>query len=133
MSESLWGKIPGANALSTPNSILTKQGKFLEEATAGALVGVTVRKITQTGFSIDFYLEAPRLNHYRYHLFKVVHDVHLFPLKIFVDGVLFEKCDDEAQFKEAVGNILGSETTMKIVQALLAQVRDDGVDPPPPF
>ncbi|WP_139236280.1 hypothetical protein [Rugamonas rubra] len=130
MNDNLWGTIPKPGNLNTPNSILVTQGKVLEVATDRALSGVSIKKPNNGGFNIDFFIKAESLNNYRYHLFTVTHDVHLYPAKIFYAGKPPLECEDESEFRTALGEILSGSATRKIIEALLAQVRDDGDDIP---
>lgn len=130
MSESFWGEIPAAASIATPNSILTEQGNLLKAATRGALVGQASRKTVSNGFQIDFHIRAEALNNYKYYMFKVLHDVELYPLAILPNGEPTIDCDTEAEFKAELRKILSSESTKKIIEALLAQIRDDSDDIP---
>lgn len=130
MSESFWGAIPAAASIATPNSILTEQGRILKDATKGALVGETTKKGFNGGFQIDFFLRAESLNNYKFYLFKVLHDVELYPLAIISNNQMRYECGTEESFKKNLREILSSDSTRKIIEALLAQIRDDSDDIP---
>jgi hypothetical protein len=130
MSESFWGAIPAAASIATPNSILTEQGNLLKAATKGALVGQTLKKTSNGGFQIDFHIRAEALNNYKYYMFKVLHGVDLYPLAILPNNETRIDCKTEADFKAELRKILSSESTRKIIEALLAQIRDDSEEIP---
>ncbi|WP_332862689.1 hypothetical protein [Janthinobacterium svalbardensis] len=126
MTENLWGYIPGAASMATPYSILIGQGKLLSDHTGGQITGY-VQKTTSSGeFSVDLFLRVEQLNNYRYHLLRVQHSVELYPLYMTPSGKKSSiACFDEEEFKRELKVILSGDSTMKIIQALLAQIRDD--------
>jgi hypothetical protein len=130
MSESFWGEIPEAASVSTPYSILVEQGKMLESATNNRLGCFALKTMAGSKFLVDFYIRAPSLNDYKYNLFRIVYDVTLYPLSIIKDGNYLMDLATEQDFKDYLRTLLSSDTTMKVVQALLAQIRDDVELPP---
>jgi hypothetical protein len=69
----------------------------------------------------SFYITAPVLGGYRYRLFTVSHQpISIYPLSISFDGKT-SGVNEEEGFRSALRDIFASESTKKVVQALLAQ------------
>lgn len=130
MNDNFWGTIPAAASMSTPYSILVNQGNILDKLTAGDISGYAQKTSSSGDFTIEFFLFVKNLNSYKYNLLRVQHGVGLYPLTLRPVGNVQINCADEENFKYELKNILSSEGTIKIIQALLAQLRDDSDDIP---
>jgi hypothetical protein len=126
MSDSFWGTIPVAENIASPYSILKEQAEFLATGTGQLLTGEVQKKADGNLFIIKFFIRAKALNNYKYSLLTVTHDVHLYPVEVLSSQDPFPKpCRNESEFKDILRNILSSEKTRSVVQALLAQIRDE--------
>lgn len=77
-----WPDIAVSEPVSAPLSLLKKQATALGRKTKGLLEG-RVDTTTRLGdFVHSFKIVAPTLDDYSYELFRVVHDVLLYPARI---------------------------------------------------
>lgn len=119
---SLWPDDIGQSDLVTPVAIMREQAGLLGEKTRN-LVTAEVMSSSEQGFIYhNFSLEARALS-YRFQLFRVVHQIALYPLTVTSGGKSW-KCATEAEFRQVLGEILGSDETKTIVKALIAQSRE---------
>jgi|SRR5579872_2150642 len=113
--------------ITTPLGILKEQAAALARKTKGLLEG-RVDSYTDTfdGFLHHFRIVAPTLNNYAYELFRVRHDVMLYPLQI--DWPRLGKPETleikgQEAFEDSLKAILASEETRRVISTLLAQVK----------
>ncbi|NJM27682.1 MAG: hypothetical protein HC856_04560 [Pseudanabaena sp. RU_4_16] len=67
----------------------------------------------------SFYIKAPALGGYRYRLFSASHKaVSIYPLSIYFDGKTGGVADEEG-LRDALRDIFASESTKKVIQALM--------------
>jgi hypothetical protein len=127
--ENLWGELPKIAHMRTPAIILREQAESLKAQTKGLLVGDV--KQTQGGpqFFLMFYIVAPTLGGYRFHLLSVEHGLGFYPLVVFhvavQSGEKGVQCDDEEEFVLELRRILSSDTTRDVIQKLLTHVLSD--------
>lgn len=128
----LWPEEIDVSDVIAPVSILKEQASLLGERTKNLVEG----RVMQSGpeifatnkaqFSYNFDLIAPALNNYRYRLFRIEHDVELYPLFIrdceaFADKEL--EVLNEEQLLARLGDIFSSEKTLAVIKSLIAQSR----------
>lgn len=123
--ENLWGDIPKGENLKTPVAILREQAAILGEATDNLLVADVVPNKQKESMTLHFYVTAPALDNYRFHLFQVDHQIELYPLEVETDEVVYQ-CSDENSFKGALKAILSSPKVHRIISSLLAQSKEVG-------
>ena len=126
-----------------PIAVLKELGKDLEAITKGLLVGVVAQGTCDSQFSFSFYITAPSLNNYSYHVLKIKHDLSFYPLRIVpTDENIFnsdvkESSDLDEYFKEyryidvknqeelegILKKIISSSQVKKVINGLLAQIK----------
>jgi hypothetical protein len=127
--ESLWPpedfRVPEITA---PVAILRHQAYALGQKTRNVLEGAVVVQTNPSGGNADleetFYIQAPFLGGYRYHLFHLNHKaINIYPLTIHLGEKPQEpiKVVNEEEFREALRDIFASESTKKVIQSLMAQ------------
>lgn len=117
----LWPEFGDDEQLTTPLSILREQSSYLSKKTQGLLDGEVVTSTEEQYFFHNFNIVSSVLD-YTYRLFRVRHDITLYPLKVNWAG-FWHDVDDEAGFREFLGRILADESTRRVVLALLAQAK----------
>jgi hypothetical protein len=88
------------------------------ETLASLLVGTE-------GFLHTLYLVVPALEHYRYRLLRVEHQVEpLYPVTIYAEDfrTATASCNTSEDFLDQLGIILGSDRTRRILRSLMAQM-----------
>ena len=107
--------------LMTPVAILKEQGAFLSKRTSG-LLDVEITSSTDFDeFLHNFNIIARTLD-YSYRLFKIKHEITLYPVNLYW-GDKWHEASNEEQFRKLLADILSHESTRKILLALLAQSR----------
>lgn len=132
----------------TPLSILKEQGQALEERTKNILeVKVLLCSSVDSYRSIDpnesnnlsefaysFSIVAPLLGNYRYELFRIQHNIVLYPVHVSFDKIYLSnsfryqhpheeafQANNETDFKYILSEIFKADYTRKIINALIAQ------------
>lgn len=122
--EDLWGDLPEVESLRTPLVILKEQAELLQEKTEGLLVGQIKSAQDVTRFVYDFFIIAPTLNNYAYHLLTVMHDLGFYPLQL-IDrqvGRKFKQCSSEKELKQGLREIFSSEKSKAVISKLLTHI-----------
>ncbi|MDQ6787846.1 MAG: hypothetical protein M3033_13650 [Acidobacteriota bacterium] len=124
----LWGELEVA-PIKTPVSILREQGSLLEQKTKGVLT-VSIPSSQQASgnearFVHSFSIRVPSLN-YTYLLFSITHKITLYPVTFIgapeiLEGKSSKIAKDEQEFLKILGQILKSQKTQSILNALLSQ------------
>ena len=75
-------------------------------------------------FGFQFTIVAPSLNNYHYDVLSIWHDLKLYPLRIYLfdDNTNIEVSNQES-FEEELKHIFSSSNTRKVINGLLAQVK----------
>jgi hypothetical protein len=118
-----WPDIAVQGPATTPLSILKEQAAVLARKTNGLLEG-HVDDITggSREFRYIFKIMAPTLDNYSYELFRVRHGVLRYPVRI--EGQLQDtELKTEQEFVDALKHVLSSDETIRVISALLAQVK----------
>ncbi len=128
-TQDLWGDLSLEENIRTPVTILREQAALLGQKTNNLLEGQV--NIAQTGtlserFSALFFIVAPLLNNYRYHLLSVQYPpTAMYPLDLqdhSNTGSLKKiVCVDEASFIQALGEVLIQPQVKKILSSLISQ------------
>jgi hypothetical protein len=137
--EDLWPSDIGYSAKRAPVVILREQASLLGQKTqnilqaevepqSGMSSGI---KLKHTPFEYSFRVVAKALGNYRYNLFKIFHDIMLYPVEIQGDNDILKEvagegvdcilADSEDEFKAILKKILGSEKTREVIAALMSQ------------
>jgi hypothetical protein len=121
---SLWGDLSTLKSIRTPKSMLTEQADILNQLTGG-LIRAQVNA-SQNGASLNFTLLiiAPALNNYNFTVCIISHDVNIYPCKIYsYEDNTWQDCENEEELKVKLRNVLSSDKTKRIIEALLSQSR----------
>jgi len=113
----LWGEI-APSAVRTPASVLREQASLLGTKTRHAIEGQVETQIAGNTFYHYFNLVVPALENYSYELFKISHEVSLYPVHV---GYPDPDANDEESFLRWLGQKLSSPETKRIIGNLLAQ------------
>lgn len=131
-TQDLWGDLSFAENIRTPVTILREQAALLGQKTNNMLEGeVSVERSSakpRDQFLALFFIVAPLLNKYRYHLLSVQYPLtKMYPLIVFDNSSddSSEKitCADEASFAQALGQIFIQPEVKKILSSLISQSR----------
>jgi hypothetical protein len=123
---SLWGDLSNLKRVRTPKTILVEQANILNSATNGVIrADVSSENLGSGSLSHELSLVAPALDNYRYGVCMVIHDIEIYPCKLF-NFALREstECANEDELKEELSQILGDGKTKKILEALLSQSQE---------
>lgn len=140
MTDSLWpDDISPQTSLISPTSILREQGALLGNKTTNLVVGAVIKSgdfsEREDYFKYAFYLVAPELSDYRYRLLSIVHSAELYPLRITVDGSIFEELPDDIEedeegylivrsqdgFMKTLRKIFATKKVKRVIEAIIAQ------------
>ncbi|MBI3650841.1 MAG: hypothetical protein HY231_07300 [Acidobacteria bacterium] len=121
LNRDLWPNDIGVvNDISTPVGILKEQAALLGQKTKNLVEGEISDAGIDNNFNYKFYLIAPALKHYKYHLFSVHYPIDIYPLKISWEGdPIIAKSEEE--FTKALQQIFSNDKTKKVIRVLLAQ------------
>jgi len=122
-NKSLWPDFE-ANSIITPKAILLEQGKFLSEKTKNILETDVRSSSLENNVYLHFYIVAPNMNNYSFHLLTLIHDVQLYPstIKSYHDKTPVEySCKNQKEVLSALKEIFNHSSSIKIIQSLLAQ------------
>lgn len=108
------------NVIKPPIAVLKELAQELTKKTKGMLHGEIEQQIYSDRFSLDFFIEAPGLNNYRYHVFEIIHDLNFYPLEI--RGQI-SKVANQDQLEEALKGIFISPEVKRVINGLLAQIK----------
>ena len=116
-----WPEDIGQPDLRTPVGLLREQATALGEKTRN-LVTAEVRSESDVDFIHALYLVAPAL-HYSYQLLLIRHHPVLFyPMKVkSANDAAWAEVPSEDQFVDWLKRALASESTRKVIRALIAQ------------
>ena len=89
-------------------------------------------------FNYGFYLQAPALDNYTYHLFTLSFGVEAYPAHFLVDDDIAKEMsvdqtegivvNDEKQFERVLSEVLASQKTRKVISAIWTQSVDLGAN-----
>ena len=121
--EDYWPQDLGKTGLDTPAALMGTQAALLGQKT-NQQITATVQALggSPAEFVWSFQLLSAALGNYRYELFRVFHPLTLYPATIQWEGHPNKAVGTHEEFKDALKEILGSDRTKRIVEALLAQV-----------
>lgn len=112
-----------ASKLRTPLSIMKQQAALLGKHTNNLVEAEVVTRSEAGRLYHRLFLVAPTLD-YRYQLLSASHDVKLYPVETHVGTgplLLSRVISDEPEFVAWLKEILSSDETKRIIDALLAQ------------
>lgn len=117
-----WPANIGETNLVTPVTLLKQEAAYLGPKTKQLVTAEVVTNTLGDGrFHHVFSLVVPGLNNYKYGLFQVTHSITLYPVLVSWFNQNSSLINQE-QLINKLKELIGSETTKNIVEALLAQV-----------
>jgi hypothetical protein len=119
--ESLWPNDLVSTIPDIPLTLIKAQAAHLGRITNN-IVSAKVRSgLDGDGdFWIEFSLVAPALGNYEYKLFSLWHAAELYPIRVASSDINLE---DESRLRDFLRDVFASQTTVRVVQALVAQAR----------
>lgn len=129
MTATLWPADLGPQRISTPLAVMRKQARALEKLSNGWLNAEvrTAGSGNNAPLQHSFVVLAPYLGDVEFVLFSVRHGLMIYPLTIATNphnNVAGYECFDEAEFTDALREILAAESTTRIITALVSQSED---------
>ncbi|HLG17223.1 MAG TPA: hypothetical protein VJH03_22420 [Blastocatellia bacterium] len=133
----LWPEDIAVTETVAPAAILKEQASLLGERTKNLVEGrvaPSAPSLRGGNFEYAFYLVAPALDNYHYHLFSVSHGVEFYPLTIqprgsfglsglLPRGEVELAVNNEEEFLEELAKLFSSDKTKHIIASLIAQSR----------
>jgi hypothetical protein len=126
----LWPKEIGAeSSVVTPLAVLRTAAAQLGERTQQLIVGDVEQGLYGNDkFRLNFYIEVPSLDHYRFKLFTVEHDIDSFyPAtgRVASPSIARPEVDlpSEEELQDWLKHVFASPRTTKLVNTLLQQLR----------
>jgi len=119
---SLWPDDLGVAEKRAPVAILREQAALLGDRTNGLVLARVDGRSRGPLFVYDFYLVVPCLDHYRFLLFNIRHQIEFYPLELEFDlGSKTHQAASEEEFIEVLADVFSSPETRRVVASLLAQ------------
>jgi len=128
----LWPKDIATSLPRAPVVLLREQAALLGPKTSNIVMAKVETSSFDDTIRHDFVLVAPSLGNYKFRLFTVSHEATLYPVTV-AYGDQSWRCEAEGSFVQVVGQVLSSDTTVKVVRALLAQSAGDTAEAEDPF
>ncbi len=118
-----WPPDFGKGDVNPPVAILREQADYLAQVTKGDLLAFVQTGRDESHFVHSFILRAPLLDNYRYHLFTVTHPLELYPVDVVFHATSqsWQGLPNQATLENVLKEIMQSDATRNIVQALLSQ------------
>ncbi len=121
MSQSFW-KIPKADNIRTPLSILSEQASALTEETGGALRGRVKRDALGDDLVLTLTITVPALDNYSVDLIKYWQPIQMYPGSLdFTLKPASITVRNEEEFRKALMEILSSDEVTRIITSLFSQ------------
>lgn len=136
--QDLWPEDIGQlEPIQVPEKILRKQAFLLGEKTGNLIEAVVsdsyFNESESTEFNYHFYIVAPTLDNYHFSLFKVSHDIALYPLTIEIDTEILSeiessnvsgkiKIKNEEEFLEILKKILNAKKIKRVIRVLKSMI-----------
>ena len=125
----LWPEDIGvAEDMVSPASVLREQAALLGQKTKN-LVQAEARMTGESKdaeFAYSFYLLAPAMGSYRFHLFYILHPLDFYPLKFGCDYVepTVEIIASEEGLLRKLRDVFAAEKTVRVIKAIIAQSKE---------
>jgi hypothetical protein len=120
----LWPKASFETDAVTPVSILRRQAALLGEKTRQLVMADVASSANSSQITHAFRLVVPALDNYKYELFNVRHRVdQLYPVDGYFDSLYRPSIQDQSGLVQWLKEVLSSETTLKKIDALMAQAK----------
>jgi hypothetical protein len=123
--KSLWGDLPNGDDITPPVSILKAQADMLTAHYRGNINGDIRPARTPLGeFRYNLSIIAPNLNDYTYLVATLINPITLYPCRL-IDNAVNKSYEVKTavELEGALGAILSSDNTKRVLAALIAQSR----------
>lgn len=111
-------------SVTTPVSLLKQQAAALAKRTNGLVEGQVTSYTDRSGrLAHSFKLVVPVLDDYVYELFKIRHDVNIYPLHASFQGVDYEIVSEKELIEWLRDSVLSSGETKRVLSTLVAQAK----------
>ena len=146
-SGNLWGDLEGLDLqITTPKEILEAQAKFLPKLTKDLLYA-EIKELESSelyntfeyvlddeeedsddGFAYKFLLKSRFMDTYRFELFRLHHNIGIYPVRVHLDSELkkelyiatsFKVINNEKDFIEFLRKVLQSQRVRRVIGALM--------------
>lgn len=121
----LWPDDLADTSVVAPVAILREQAALLAKKTKGLIEGRIQTNTAGTGrnFLHHFFLVAPPLDNYTYHLLTVSHEMTLYPVTVmYVPTRENESVESEDAFVALLATSFRRPETRRVIEALLVQM-----------
>jgi hypothetical protein len=117
-----WPANIGETNLITPLTLLKEEASYLGPKTKQLVkADVSTNTLADGQFHHNFVLVVPGLDNYRFGLFQVMHPITLYPLLVsWINSNV--SIGTQELFVQKLKEIIGADSTKRIIEALLAQV-----------
>jgi hypothetical protein len=114
----------GQTRITPPVVILREQAALLANKSQGLIEGQVDTSAGGDRFYHRLYVVAPTLDNYRYQLLGVYHAILLYPVYVIASGESKTErpLDSEEEFLNWLREVLSSDRTKQVLDALLAQI-----------
>ncbi|MDM8523547.1 hypothetical protein QUF80_09275 [Desulfococcaceae bacterium HSG8] len=124
-TENLWGELPEIGKIRIPLSILREQASLLGHMTE-RLLEASVFMNDNSDQLIDAVLKisVPALSSYTVGIVQIKHKAEFYPVTL-INLLTSEarEANNEAEFVEALGQILTSDKVRRVIESLLIHIR----------
>jgi hypothetical protein len=118
----LWPESFGAETVTTPLSVLKMEASYLGQKTGQLVLAEVITNKNADLFVHIFLLAAPALDNYRYELFRVSHEITLYPINFYYKGSS-SKLNSTTELVNQMGKVLQATETRSLIASLIAQSR----------
>lgn len=122
-----WPDFSPVELLPTPLAALEQQAALLPKKTNGLVGAVVVSGAEGSRMYANLVLTSSREPRYRYQLLQISYPLDHFPLNIIAGDETYEAKNDQ-EYLEKLKEILGSERTKRIVEAIMAHFKTRPVE-----
>lgn len=101
--DNLWGDLSEIKTIRTPQKILNEQASYLNGTTKNKIIAsliktddpITFLSERDADFKFDFVLTSPSIKGYKYKIFRIYHNVQIYPLYIKIEESLVDEIAEE--------------------------------------
>jgi hypothetical protein len=127
--DSIFDDVIEETIIKPPIAVLKELALALEKRTGGLLEGKAQQEFYSDQFTLNFYIVAPSLNNYSYHVFSISHDLGFYPLSVHffnskeIIDLNSKKIINQEELEAELKTIFSSPDVKKVMNGLLAQIK----------